>query len=193
MNKLSKEKRQQLVLVVLLTTGALVGLYFGLVRFQQRSLTELQKRKLAAKQELELVKRTIASADQIEAQVGDASARLAKLEEGMAAGDLYAWAFNTVRQFKHSYKVEIPQLSQVDGPREMTLLPQFPYKQASVTIGGTAFFYDLGKFIADFENQFPYFRVVNLSMEPISALAGADKEKLSFRLEIAALVKPGTS
>jgi hypothetical protein len=75
----------------------------------------------------------------------------------------------------------------------VTMLPHFPYKQANLTIAGTALFHDLGKFICDFENQFPYFRVLNLSIEPVSSLMGSDKEKLSFRLEVAALVKPGTS
>jgi len=192
MNTFSKEKRQHLVLVVLVTLLALAGLYFGVIRFQERSLTALQKRKLTARRELEQVKKTIAGADQVDAQLAETTGRLAKLEEGMASGDLYAWAFNTIRQFKTGYKVEIPQLSQIDGPRDMTMLPQFPYKQASVTIGGTALFYDFGKFVADFENHHPYFRVVNLSLEPTAGQAG-DKEKLSFRMEIAALVKPGAS
>ena len=47
--------------------------------------------------------------------------------------------------------------------------------------------------VADFENQFPYLRVLNLSLEPSSAAAGNDREKLSFKMEVAALVKPSTS
>ena len=193
MNKLSKEKTQQLVLAVLLTLAALAGLYLGLIRSQQRSLKSLEARKGTAVQELEQVKRTVANADQVEAQLAEAGAQVAKLEEGMAGGDLYAWAFNTIRQFKGAYKVEIPQLSQIDGPRDMMMLPQFPYKQASVTVGGTAGFYEFGRFISDLENQFPYFRVVNLSLDPVGGLGGGDKEKLSFRMEIAALVRPGAS
>src|SRR5260221_10380268 len=152
MNKLSKEKRQQLVLVVLLTCGALIALWFGVVRLQQQSLADIAKRKTAAEQELRLVKQTIANAEQIEAQAGEAAKRLAKLEEGMASGDLYAWAFNTLRQFKLPHKVEIPQFSQVDGPREVTMLAQFPYKQADLTFGGTARCEDLGTFMSDFES-----------------------------------------
>jgi hypothetical protein len=190
MNKLSKEKRNQLVLVVLLTIGALAGLWFGVIRFQKESLRDLDKRTQNAHQQLKDVREAIANADRIEAQLGENSVRLAKLEESMASGDLYSWAFNTIRKFKVSYKVEIPQFSQVDGPKDVSLLPHFPYKQANLMVAGTALFHDLGKFISDFENQFPYFRILNLSVEPVSALAGADREKLAFRMEIAALVRP---
>lgn len=193
MNKLSKEKRKQLLLVVLMTAGVLAGLYFGLIRFQYQSLKAVEKKKLSADQEFLEVKHAIANAGQLETQLGDAGARLSKLEETMASGDLYAWAINTMRKFKLPYKVEIPQYSQIDGPREVTLLPQFPYKQATLTVGGTALFHDFGRFVSEFENQFPYVRVINLNLEPISAMSGPDKEKLSFRMEIAALVKPGTS
>jgi hypothetical protein len=191
MNKLSKEKRNQLVLVVLLTVGALVGLWYGLIRFQQERLRSLAKKTENAQNELKDVRQAIADADRIEAQLGEDGVRLTKFEEGMASGDLYSWAFNTIRKFKVSYKVEIPQFSQVDGPKEVSLLPHFPYKQANLMLAGTAQFHDLGKFVADFENQFPYFRILNLNVEPVSLLAGADREKLAFRMEVAALVRPG--
>jgi hypothetical protein len=111
----------------------------------------------------------------------------------MANGDLYAWAINTLKQFRLPYHVEIPQFSQVDGPKDMSMLPSFPYKQATMTVSGTAQFYDFGRFIADFENQFPYIRVLNLTLEPVSAMVPTDRERLSFKLEVAALVKPANS
>lgn len=190
--KISKQKRDQLILVVLVTAGVLAGLWFGLIRAQQIKLQLLSDRKVAADQKLKLVRETIENAAQIEASLVDASAHLAKVEEGMASGDVYAWAINAIRQFKAGYRVEIPQFSQIDGPKEVNLIPNFPYKQATMTIGGTAAFHDFGTFLADFENKFPYCRVVNLNLEPAST-AGADREKLSFRMDIVALVKPGSA
>ena len=189
MNSLSKEKRNQLVLVVLLTGGLLVALWFGLIRFQQESLKVLAESKLASEQKLEQVRQAIEASDQIESQLAESQQRLARIESTMASGDLYAWTINTLRQFKLGYKVEIPQFSQIDGPKDMNMLAGFPYKQANMTISGTAMFTDFGKFIADFENQFPYMRVLNLSLEPLPALVGGEREKLGFRMEIAALVK----
>jgi len=193
MNSLSKEKRNQLILVVMLTCGALMALWFGLISFQQQSLSVLAQSKVSAEQKLEQVRQAIETADLIEVRLKEAQQRLAKVESSMASGDLYSWTIDTLRRFKLGYKVEIPQFSQIDGPKDMTMLAGFPYKQASMTISGTAFYADFGKFVADFENQFPYMRILNLSLEPLPALVGADKEKLAFRLELAALVKSNAS
>lgn len=97
-----------------------------------------------------------------------------------------------LRKFKQPYKVEIPQFSGIDGPRPTTLLPDFPYQQVSLTVGGTAFFQDFGRFLADFENQFPYVRVLNLTLEPSGRMVGVEQEKLSFKINVAMLVKPSS-
>lgn len=189
MKSLSKEKRNQLVLVVILTGGVLAALWFGLIRFQQQTLEQLAQSRRAAEQKLDQVKQAIDTADLVEVQLGEASQRLAKIESTMASGDLYAWTINTIRQFKVDYKIDIPQFSQIDGPKEMNMLPHFPYKQANMIISGTAFYTDFGRFVADFENQFPYMRVLNLSLEPVPSMVGGSRERLAFRMEIATLVK----
>jgi hypothetical protein len=192
--KLSKEKRQQLILTALGTVAAVAGIGLGLIRFQKATLVSLGERKHAAAQKLELVNQTIEKARKLDSQLCDSAKHLEKLEEGMANGDLYAWVINTIRQFKLGYKVEIPQFSQIDGPKDVLLMPRFPYQQATLTVAGTAYFHDLGKFISDFENQFPYMRISNLTLEPGTSLASnGDKEKLSFRMEIITLVKPASA
>src|SRR5262249_30765747 len=100
---------------------------------------------------------------------------------------------NMIRQFKLPYRVDIPQLSQIDGPKDVPILAGFPYKQVNMTISGTALFQDFGRFVTDFENQFPYVRVLNLTLEPAPGATPSDREKLSFKLEVAALVKPANS
>jgi Tfp pilus assembly protein PilO len=193
MNSLSKEKRNQLLLVILMTAMVMVGLWFGLIRFQEQSLAHLAQGKAAAEQKLDQVKQAIETAELVEAQLAESGKRLGKIESTMASGDLYFWTIDTIRRFKLGYKVEIPQFSQIDGPKEMNMLPGFPYKQASMTISGTGLYSDLGKFVADFENQFPYMRVLNMSLEPVPAMAGADKERLAFRMDIVGLVKTNAS
>jgi Tfp pilus assembly protein PilO len=193
MNSFSKEKRSQLILVGLLTASVLTGMWFGVIRFQQQRLGTLAQSKMTAQNKLDQVRQAIDSADLIEAHLAEASQRLSKIETTMASGDLYAWTINTLRQFKLGYKVEIPQFSQIDGPKEMNMLAGFPYKQANMTISGNAYYTDFGKFVADFENQFPFMRVINLSMEPLPSAANGDRERLAFRMEIATLVKSPAS
>jgi len=193
MKNLSKEKRNQLVLVIMGTAGVIAGLWLGLISAQEDSLRALAENKATAQNKLQQIKQTIEMAEAIDCQLDQAGKRLAKIEASMASGDLYSWAINTIRQFKLTYKVEIPQFSQIDGPKEVNMLPGFPYRQVNMTISGTALFYDFGKFVADFENQFPYLRVLNLTLEPASASVASERERLSFKMEVAALVKPTTS
>src|SRR5437899_2674005 len=150
MNKLSKEKRNQLILVAMATAGVVCALWLGLISAQQQSLRALADNKVSAQKKLEQVKQTIENADAIEVQLDEASKRLSKIEGSMASGDLYSWAINMVRQFKLPYRVEIPQFSQIDGPKDVSMLASFPYKQVNMTISGTALFHDFGRFVTDF-------------------------------------------
>ena len=111
----------------------------------------------------------------------------------MASGsDVFSWVYNTIRRFTLPYKVEIPVVNQpVIG--ETTLMPQFPYKQASLTLAGTGYYHEIGRFIADFENQFSHIRVLNLTLDPAASIASDDKEKLEFKMDIVVLVRPNPS
>jgi hypothetical protein len=193
MKNVSKEKQTQLVLAVVVILLVLCGLYFGLISFQLRSLHRVQEQAVGTHHKVEQIEQALKMAAQVEQQLADTRAQVAQLESGMASGDLYSWFIETIRQFKLSYHVDIPQFSQVDGPKEMTLMPSFPYKQATLSVGGTAFWEDLGHFIADFENQFPFARITNLSVEPASGGAAMEPEKLSFKMDIIVLVKPATT
>lgn len=193
MNKLPKEKRNQLILVILIVVAGLAGIWYGLINFQQQYLQDLAERKKVAQDKLKKVELAIKNADQTETDLAAFSKKLADLEEDMGSGDLFSWIVNKqLRPFLGPYKVEIPQYSQLEV-KEMNLLPKFPYKQATIRVGGKAHFYEFGKFLADFENTYPHFRVLNLEMEPTPMATDADKEKLSFSMDIIALVKPGAS
>jgi Tfp pilus assembly protein PilO len=182
------EKRNQFILVVLGTLVVLAVIYFGLIRPQYASLSRIATDKRDADTKLQQVKEAIKKSDDTAAELTDVSDRLRRAEEDVASGDLYAWMYDTIRQFKQPYHVDIPFLSQ-PVVSDVDVLPQFPYKQLRVSVNGTAYYHDLGKFIADFENNLPHIRLVNLTLEPAG---GADSEKLNFRMDIVALVKPNS-
>jgi Tfp pilus assembly protein PilO len=190
MKNIPKEKRNQLILVAMIFAMVAGGWYAIVFKSQKVGLSAMRSKRDAAVKKFQEVKLAIKTADQVESELCDVKKRLEQVEDTMATGDLYSWTINLIRQFKLSYKVEVPQFSQIDGPRDTTMLPNFPYKQATLTIGGTAHFHDFGKFVADFEIQFPYMRLMNVTLEPASGVLAADKERLSFRMEIATLVKP---
>jgi hypothetical protein len=187
MKRLSKEKRTQLIIVVIITLAVLGLIGFGLIQTQYDSLTNIAKTKKVAESKLQGIRHTITNADEIASELSETSYTLTHTEEDMASGDLYSWTYDTIRRFKQQYKVEIPEVGH-PSIGEMDLLPSFPYKQIRFAINGTAYYHDLGKFIADFENNFPHARVVHLVIEPVPG-ADSSNEKLSFRMEIIALVK----
>jgi Tfp pilus assembly protein PilO len=188
--KLTKEKKKQLILVVVLAIGVLNGLGFGLIRFQYGKIKLLAEKRVTVNKKLKQMQDEVRRADKVEAEMKEVKKSLANEEQDMASGDLYAWMINTVRAFRLGYKVEIPQFSPAISQGDVNLLPNFPYKQASVTVAGTSHYHDFGKFLADFENQFPHIRIVNLRMDSNpTANAGESQETISFAMEIVALVK----
>ena len=189
MNKLSKEKKLHLILVGLATVGVIGGLWLGLLSLQNKKIKDISAKIGATQQEIKKVEKVRVEAAEIEAALNESTTNLNAIESTMPSGDLYSWMVSTLRQFNvPSYRVDLPQIG-VPSISEVRMFPSFPYHQATVAVGGTAYFYEFGKFLADFENHFPYMRVQNLNLEPASGANPDEREKLAFRMEIVALVK----
>lgn len=185
MKKLPKEKRNQVVLVWLITIAIIAGWAFVVLDFQLKSRQSAKQNLKKKADQYETMTKQLARADDIRAEAEAASDKLAMVEMHMASGDVFSWAVNTIRDFKQRRSVDLPQISQ-PAVTKNTLIPEFPYDQARMTVAGTAFFHDLGMFIADFENEFPNARINNLDITPSSV----GSEKLSFKMDIIFLVKP---
>ena len=177
-------------MVMLATIVALSLVFFFLIVPQKEQNAKLGAKIRAEEERFSAIKKSVTDADAIAARLTEISLQLNHAEEDVANGDVYAWTYDTIRRFKATYKVEISSPAQ-PSITDMDMLPNFPYRQVKVTISGTAFYHDLGKFIADFENTFPHMRMNNLSIEPANML-GANLERLSFRVDVIALVKPNT-
>ena len=191
LKKLSKEKKQQLVLVAMLTLVALNGLGFGLIRMQYRSINALAQSKAAAERRLQEMQTSVKNAKQLEAEFNRTRDALSLAEADLATGDKYSWVINLLRQFKAGYRVEIPQFSPISPESDVTMLPGFPYKQVTLTAAGSGRYHEIGRFLADFENHFPHIRLLNLTLEPNPSPAAEDQETLSFKMDIVVLLKSG--
>jgi hypothetical protein len=189
MNKLSKEKKLHLILVALGTVGAIAGLWFGLLSLQKNKIRQISSKINDTQQQIEKVQKVVIKGSKIEAALNDSKAKLDAIETTMPAGDLYSWMVSTLRQFNApAYRVDLPQIS-VPSIGEVRMFPNFPYHQATASVGGTAYYYEFGKFLADFENRFPYIRVQNVNLEPAPGANPDEREKLAFHMEIVALVR----
>jgi hypothetical protein len=202
----SKDKRNQLVLVAIGTLVAIVGVWQVMVVSQKKSLEDVRKRVIEQQTKLDNAQRLLSTTAQIQKNLEAANLKLKAVESEMASGDMYSWIIQTVNKFREGYKVDIPQFSR-EVPCEVGMFTKFPYRAVQFNVRGTAFFHDFGRFLADFENRFPYMRVQNLELEPAalsnanlpgtgnaapatSTAAGEHTEKLAFRMEIVALVNP---
>lgn len=194
MKNLPKEKRDRLILIGIGTLAMIGGIWYGVIKSTQQSLVNIRRQIAEQKDKVGGAQRLVQSSPDIQKNLDAASARLKAMEAGMPSGDMYAWMILTMNKFRADHKVEIPQISR-EVAAEVGLFPKFPYKAAIFTVRGTAFFHDLGKFIADFENTFPYMRLQNLELEPASAssaTAAGNPELLAFKMEIVTLINPNT-
>jgi hypothetical protein len=188
MKRLTSQKRNQLILVAFGTAALISVVYFLLIRPQNDENQKLTAKIVSEQDRLERMKNTINSAATTSSSAADSSVRLAHEEEDLASGDLFAWTYDTIRRFKTGYRVEIPNVGQ-PAQSEVDLIPGFPYKQIKFSLIGTGYYHDIGKFISDLENKFPHMRVINLMIDSGSG-SDSSSEKLSFRIDVAALVKP---
>jgi len=185
MKKLPKEKRNQVILVWLITVAVIAGWAFVVLDYQMNGRLNAKLQLEKRVEQFKSMTNQLAQAEELQKKADEASYRLEIIESKMANGDTFTWALNTIRDFTKGRQVEIPQISQ-PAITDCTLLPGFPYQQAKLTVAGSAFYHDLGLFIADLENQFPHARISNLDIQPNTT----ESEKLSFRFDISFLVKP---
>lgn len=188
MKWLPKDRQNPFIIVVLITAAVLVLIYFGLISTQHGSLSKIAVNRQSAEKKLQDMDNTIKNSDLIAKRLAVFKADLVHAESDMASGDLYSWTYSTMRQFKQSYKVELPDIG---APKlgKVELFPAFPYSQITFTISGKAYYHELGKFVADFENAFPHARLVNLNVIPVAG----ETEMLTFNVDVIALVKPNAS
>lgn len=193
MIKLSKEKRDQLILVGVGTLVVVVGLWYGVINIQQTTLALTEKRIQDAQAKLSKGQLYVNNSSVIESNLVVATDRLKSLEEAMPSGDMYLWLIKTIDTFKQPYSVNILNYQREKLVR-FELMPDFPYTSAaSFRVSMEAPFNDFGKFLAAFENKFSHITINNIDLAVPNIPDTSSPEKLSIDLEVVALVKPSSS
>jgi Tfp pilus assembly protein PilO len=201
MKNLPKEKRDRLIMIAV---GALVlmgTVYYGVIRTQRQALEDIAKKYSEEDRRVSNAQRLAATTADLQKKLESAQGKLKTIESTMASGDMYSWIILTMNSFKEAggYKVEIPQFSR-EVPCDVGMIAKFPYRAAAFNVRGTAFYHDFGRFVADFENTYPYMRIQNIDLEPAGSSASTavgggnpeDGERLSFKMEIITLVNPNS-
>jgi Tfp pilus assembly protein PilO len=190
MSKLPKEKRDKILLVGIVTIAASAALWLLLINSQRQTLRNVRQEVQKSRDQLVRGDATLKTRDEVKQQFEEATRRLQQRETAMAApNDMYSWLIQTLNNFRVNHQVDIPQFGR-ELPTEVGVFPKFPYRAALFNVRGTANYHDFGKFLADFENAFPYIRVQNIELDPVAESQGESREKLNFKVELLTLVRP---
>ena len=179
---MTKEKQQQMLLVAMVTVIVLCGIWFGLISAQKKNLEAANKKTAEAKAKIENAQRTLKREQAIEQELEANHKELTTREESMASGDLYQW-FLTRMISATSSRPTSNFYSDPPVLEDVKLLPKFPYRSANYKVRISGFYHEVGKFLADIENEWPYARIQNMD---ISA-GPAGEEKLNFTFELSTL------
>ena len=203
MNKLTKEKRDRLLLIALGTGGILAALYFFVIGNQNQALDECAQKIDAAKEKVTKAERWLRMAPGIQAKLDTARKELDTKNEGMAPVDKFKWFYDTLDPFLAQHKVKLIDITREPEIGDVGTLPKFPYQAATFGVKLSGRYDDFGVFLADMENEFPYMRVKNLELVPEAAKIGAKEdavlertakpsEMLSISMRVVTLIKPPT-
>src|SRR5688572_21704465 len=97
MNKLSKQKRDQLILILLGTAVLVAAIWFGLINTQEKALARLKITAAERREKVRKANETLSKAPAFEGEMSLNSATLKSLEATMSdKDDPFAWLVNTI-------------------------------------------------------------------------------------------------
>lgn len=184
MNKLTKTQQERLTLIIVGTVALMAALYYLMVIPNQKALVKTQRDISQRRDKLAQAAKVLKTASDIGNNYTNKLQQLHEREAGLAPDrDAYAWIINTINPFIQSRKgVNIITFSE-PTISDQGIIPHFPYRWATFHINAVGYYQDFGKFFADFENSFPYFRIQNLDISGNTGPA-AEPEKLAFNFDI---------
>lgn len=200
--RLNKQKRDRLILVAILTLAFSAGVWQLLIQANMGRLAKAREMEAAALKKFEQAKLFLQGTETLENEALVVSNELA-LAEGMMANraDPYAWSYQLITTATNHAKVklELKEITRPQAPGPVGILPDFPYESVSFEVRGLAFYEDLGRFLAEFENRYPFFQTRNLQIglaqesdDGNGPGKGKLAQRLSFRLDVVALVQPSS-
>ena len=107
MKRLSKEKRDLIIVTCLGTLAVLFLIIFLLILPQYRAIAQVKSDTDAARNKLQAMENVIKRADTVSNELQNLVYTVTQAESDMAAGDLNAWIYDTIRNFKSHYNIDI--------------------------------------------------------------------------------------
>ena len=191
MIKITKTQRDQLTVVAAGAVVVMAALWYFVVLAQGKELAATKANCVKMRTKLKDASAEVSRAERISLELTNSLERLKGREATFAPEhEPFSWMMEKMRNFQlpenemHRYKtVSIADIK----PPEITekgVIAGFPYKWAKFHITGQGRYHDFGKFVADFENAFPYFRIEDLDISVPGVRQ--DQDMLAFNFDIVA-------
>jgi Tfp pilus assembly protein PilO len=197
MNKLSKDKRDKLLLVCIAVVAVISVLYFFIITDMKDEIATLNSKITATRDKRDKSERVLK-------MQGTFSANLEELRKALDAhqsemprpGQDHVWFLNTIENRRTRYNLDIADIKNPE-PWDPGVLPKFPFKAIAFNVTLVGGYTDFGRFLADFENSYPYLRTQIISVMPDTAIGaggsqGEDTGKLRFNFRVISLIKTQT-
>lgn len=210
MNKLSREKRNQLLGIAAGVVVLCGVLWYFVVSSLNENLAKARVSVEDLQTKIEKAQRLIKRRAAIETDLAGLTNLLAQAEVEMIPVEQLngkKWLLDKLNHFtKDRYDVTLMNLS--NDPligKQFLILPKFDYSAAVYNVEVRTFFHEYGRFLADFENSFPYLRIQSLQMWPLATplaatgpsadvpeelMNGEGREQLRISMRIVVLFKP---
>ncbi len=195
--RLTKDQRDRLVLTAGITVAAMGLCYQFLVRGSLGAMKQAQAAVLKAQKRLDDASKVLESSPGLDARFRERMEQLMRREEGMApATDPYGWSDRLMRDFAKDKSVVIREVRPPEA-KGVEMFPSFPYAAVTFSVRGVADYWQLGSFVAEFENEHPWFCVRDLVLtatagesEAGRSGAGGGVSLVNFQFSVVALTRP---
>jgi len=199
MNKMSKDKRDKLLLVCIGAIGLCSVLYFLIITDDQDVIAELGQKMVAVQVKKANSESLLKKQADKEAALEEAKKVLMQKQTDMfkpgEKDHVRYLQILTKRSFTNNLTVDKIVLPEVT---EAGVLPQFPFTAQRIHVVMLGAYQDFGRFLAEFENAYPYIRVQGLGIQPdirvqmgatpTDAASVAATEQLRFEFNLIVLV-----
>jgi Tfp pilus assembly protein PilO len=202
MNKLSKEKKDKLILTCIACVGVIAVLYFLVITDQKREIEQLNGKIAQLKSKRDIAAKQVKRLPEMQAEVEKQKAILVQKQLDMQKPEAdHVWFLHIMEKMREQYGLGLDEIKP-PSPIDPGVLPKFPFRAVELRVSMLGDYTVFGRFLADFENRYPYLRVEIMSISPERGGAGtrtaealsnpsAPKEptQLRFNYRVIALVK----
>ena len=197
MIKITKTQRDQLIGVAAGAVAVMAALWYFVILAQGKELAVTQANCVKMRTKIKDASAEVSRAEKVSLELTNCLEKLKEREATFAPEhEPYSWMVGVMGHFylPSNDLQRYRTVSNIDfKPPEISdkgIIGSFPYKWAKFHITGEGRYHDFGKFIADFENAFPYFRIQDLDISVPGIRS--DPDMLAFSFDIVAPQVPST-